>query len=313
MADPDNMEPYALMADYYSQKYDFHNADKMLNLGSKKSPRSHEIFRGKAILEMRRENYGKAIAYSRTALSIYSADVSSHVILSESYAKTGQMNEALVAATKALETDPNSPKAQITYAKALGYLYGIDTGVNYFHKLIDNYPLVMEYKMELAKYLFEDEQYPVARKWLIGIIEMEPKYNDAYFYLGRILMFDGHMREAYETFLQAAISNPTDPKPTYYIGLLRIKEKRYALAKEQFNKVITLNQRYPKAYFQLGRIAYMERQYDEAIRFAGLESQYNPQLTEPYILAGESYEKMNKFLDCAQRVPESHRDVGGKS
>ena len=111
MADPENMEPYALMADYYTQKYDFHNADKMLNLGSKKSPRSHEIFRGKAILEMRRENYGKAIAYSQTALSIYEADVASHVILSESYAKTGQMNEALVAATKSTRNRPQFPQS----------------------------------------------------------------------------------------------------------------------------------------------------------------------------------------------------------
>ena len=99
---------------------------------------------------------------------MYSADVESHVILSEVYAKLSNWSESLAQASRAVETNPNSIKTQLVYAKSLGYVYGADTGVNYFKKLIENQPLVLEYRMGLAKYLFEDEQYEESRNSFNG-------------------------------------------------------------------------------------------------------------------------------------------------
>ena len=296
---PMMMEAYALMAEYYADQYDFRNAEKTLQMASRKAPRSYELYRGKAYLALKKGDYKRVIQYAKTALSIYEADMESYVILSEAYRKLGDVNEALAFATRGLEVDPNAIKTQTAYAKALGSVYGVDTGVNYFQKLVENNPLIIEYRMALAKYLFEDERYSRAKSVLMDILGIESKYNEAYFYLGRILTFDGDFKRAYEAFLQSAIVNPSDPKPTFHIGLLRFKEKKYSKAKEQFKKVLALNKLYPKAHFYLGRIAFLQNDFDEAIEQARKESRSNPRLILPYLLAGEAYEKKKQFLNCS--------------
>ncbi len=294
------MEAYVLMAEYYSEMYDFYNAEKILQIAFRKVPRSYELYRGKAYLSLKKEDYHKAVQNAKKALKIYEADMESYVILSEAYTKLGDINESLASASRGLEVDPNATKTQVAYAKALGNVYGVDTSVNYFQKLVENYPLVIEFRMELVKYLFEEEQYNRAKTVLFKIIDIEPKYNEAYFYMGRILMFNGDFKGAYEAFLQAAILNPSDPQPTFYIGQLRLREKKFAMAKTQFEKVLALNKLYPKVHYYLGLIAFLQgNNYEEAIKQARMESRSNPRLILPYLLAGESYEKMNQFLNCA--------------
>ena len=299
-SDSTMMESYILMADYYSQMYDFYNAEKILKLATKKSPRSYEVYRGKSILAFRKKDYKKSMYYANQALKIYSADVHSYIILSEIYSETGDVEEALANATRAIEADPNSVKTQSAYAKALGNMYGVDTGVNYFKKLIENYPLILTYQMEMAKYLFGDEQYERAKEVLLEIISIEPKYKEAYFYLGRSFMFEQNYAQAYEAFLQAAILNPSDPKPTFYIGFLRFKEKNYKEAKKYFEKVLALNSRYPSAHYYLGRVAFEQKDYTEAVKQANLETASNPNPEESYVLAGQGYEMQKKYLEGAR-------------
>ena len=308
--DPEMMESYILMSDYYSQKYDFYNAEKILRIASKRAPRNYEVYRGQSLLAFRKKDYRKAMYYANQALKVYSADVESYIILSEVFSKLGDVNEGLAYATRAIETDPNSIKTQVVYAKALGNIYGIDTGLNYFRKLIENYPLILEYQMEMAKYLFEDEQYAVAREVLTEIINIEPKYNEAYFYLGRTLMADQAFAEAYESFLQAAILNPSDPQPTFYIGLLRFNEKNYKEAKKHFEKVLALNKYFPEAHYYLGKVAFLQKDYNEAIKQAGLEVQINPNPMASYVLAGQSYEMQKKYLECANEYQKALDNSG---
>ena len=154
------------------------------------------------------------------------------IILSKAYSSLGKVNEALVFATRAKEMEPNSAPVQIQYARALGDMQGVDTGVHYFTKLINNYPLVLQYRHGLAEYLFEDEQYEESATVLQELITLEPASPEAYFYKGRIFMYQKDYEGAYQAFLQAAVFNPTDPKPLFYIGLLYLETKKYALAKK---------------------------------------------------------------------------------
>ena len=301
-ADPNMIEAYVLMSNYYAHNYDFYNASKILQTASQKFTRSYEVYRGMAYLSLKKAEYENAIRYATTALKIYEADMESYIILSESYARMGNVNESFASANRALEVDPNSIKAQVAYAKAIGWVYGIDIGSDYFKKLVTNYSTVMEYRTEWAKYLFEDEQYDRALVILQEIVDLNPKHYEAYFYIGRILMFNENYQGAYESFLKSAIINPSNPTSTFYIGLLRMEEKNYVLAKEQFKKVLALNKLYPEAHFYLGRIAFLQggkSNYYEAIKEARLEIKSNPNLITPFILAGESYEKLGLFLKCA--------------
>lgn len=304
-ADPYMMESYVLMSNFYTTTYDFYNAAKILKIGSRKSPGSYEISRGWAYLNLKQGAYQRAIQYAKRALKLYEADVESLIILSEAYSKINKINESLIFATRAKEMEPNSTLVQITFAKALGNMHGVDTGVHYFKKLISNYPLILEYQMALAKYLFEDDRYSFAKSVLQGLISIQPNYTDAYFYLGRVLMYEENYSKAYEAFLQAAVFNPTDPKPVFYIGQLRLKEKKYQTAEKFFKKVIALNPLYPKVYFYLGEVYFAQNNYKQAIHWARLETKTNPNLTAPLELAGRSYEKLSQFQNCANEYQKA--------
>ena len=52
-------------------------------------------------------------------------------------------------------------------------------------------------------------------------------------------------------------------------------------------------------HYYLGRIAFLRKKYKEAIDHARQESTSNPRLVVPYLLAGESYEQMKQYLNCA--------------
>ena len=304
-ADPYMMESYVLMSNFYTTTYDFYNAAKILKIGSRKSPGNYAIARGWAYLNLKQGAYQRAIQYAKRALKLYEADVESLIILSEAYSKINKINESLIFSTRAKEMEPNSTLVQITFAKALGNIHGVDTGVHYFKKLISNYPLILEYQMALAKYLFEDDRYSFAKSVLQGLIAIQPSYTDAYFYLGRVFMYEENYSGAYEAFLQAAVFNPTDPKPVFYIGQLRLKEKKYQMAEKFFKKVIALNSLYPKIYFYLGQVSFSKGDYQKAIYWARLETKTNPNLPAPLELAGRSYEKLSQFRNCADEYQKA--------
>ena len=298
-ADPSFVKAYVLMAQYYSDRYDFSNAEKILKIGFKQIPKSYELYRGRAYLALKRHNYNRAIQYANLAVRIYEADVESYVILSSAYTKLGNANEALASAVRGLELDLNAPKIQVAYAKALGAVYDKEAGIDYFRKILKQKPLDIKFRMELVRYLFQSERYGQVKQELKYIFNMDPKYEVAHFYLGRSLMKEGNLSVAYESFLQSAVLNPSDPKATFYIGKLRLKEKKYDNAKKYFKQVLGLNAFYPKAHFYLGQIAFIKKDYDEAIQQAQLEVQSHPRFLPSYLLAGRSYEKKQNFLKCS--------------
>ena len=298
-ADPSFVKAYVLMAQYYSDRYDFHNAEKILKIGFKQIPKSYELYRSRAYVALKKHNYTMAIQYANLALRIYEADVESYVILSSVYVKLGNTNEALVSSARGLELDLNNPKIQVAHAKALGYKYDTKAGIEYFRKILKQKPLDINFRMELVKYLFTSELYEQAKQELRYIFNMDPKYEVAHFYLGRILMKEGNLPAAYEAFLQSAVLNPSDPKATFYIAKLRLQQKNYNSAKKYFKQVLSLNTFYPEAHYYLGQIAFTQKNYEEAIKEAQLEVRFHPRFIQAYLLAGESYEKKGQFLKCS--------------
>ncbi len=315
-ADPSFVKPYILMSRYYVEMHDFSRALKTLDLAFKKFTRSYEVYRGLAYLSLSRKEYKNALQYAQVALKIHELDIESYVILSEAHLQMAQFEEALSVVGKALEMDPHSPGVQTAYARALGGMYGVDSGSGYFEKLVNKNSSVLEYRIAWARFLTEEEKHDEAYHILNQLIELNPNYKEAYFYLGQIFMFNDNYPEAYQAFLKTALLSPGDPRPTFHIGLLRLKEKKLNSARRAFQKVLALNPLYPEAHYYLGRIAFLKggkSNYHKAVEEARRESENNPHFSSPFVLAGEAYEQLREFLPCAgeyqkaiEQAPENH-------
>ena len=327
-ADPKMMEAYFLLVDYFSMRYLFNEAAEVLKAAHKKSPNSYEIFKGYALLAFRQKNYATAVSYAEKALKFYTSDVEVYVLLSKSYRALKEFSKAYEYAAKATEEDVNSISGQISFALAVGSAYGFSRGEEYFNKLIQNFPILMEYRQALGEYYFDQSKYDEAESVFTNIIAQSPEFKPAHLYLGRVYSYfasqteDGNtLDRAITHFLKASLLDPADPEPLFYMGRFYLDVKKYSAAEDQFEKVIRLNENYPLIHYYIGLANFFqggEENLERALQAGKTESQKNPNLSVAYILLGNIYksraekassprEKRAQFELCKQEYQKAVR------
>ncbi|NJL25235.1 MAG: tetratricopeptide repeat protein [Calothrix sp. SM1_5_4] len=153
-ADPKLIEAYVTMADYQAQRYNFLVAVRILEQARRVNPKSSEVYRGFALVELRRGNAKGAATYGKKALEIYDNDVETLITLAQASLAMRDPKMAYNYAKKATEIDVNHRKAQITLAESVAGIQGIDAGVDYFLRLVNNYPWLTSTVSPSANYFW---------------------------------------------------------------------------------------------------------------------------------------------------------------
>jgi len=298
-ADPKQIEAYVTLADYHAQRYNFMMAVRVLEQARQVNPKSHEVFRGFANIELKRGNPSGALAYGKRAQKLYENDVETQIILAQAALVSKDPKMAFNYASKAVELDINHRQAQIVYAQALAGVQGIDVGVDYFLRLITNYPLVSDYRLALGRLLMSDERYPQAEEVFRQIAKLDEKPKAAYVELSRVLRAQGQTNEALDLLLKAAVLDPSDAEPLYLAGTIYLELRKPQEAALQFQRVITINKLFPLVNYQLGRAALLIGDPRMALSFAELEKKANPNLADAYLLAAEAHASLQQYSNCA--------------
>ncbi|MCB0411536.1 MAG: tetratricopeptide repeat protein, partial [Bdellovibrionales bacterium] len=304
-SDPKLVEAYVLLADYYTQRYNFVAASRTLSLAQKSAPKSYEVYRGFALVELRRNSPQSAITYGKTALSPYETDVETHIIMARAYMAQEDYRTAYAHAAKAVEIDANYRDAQIVYAETLAGIQGFDSGLSHLVKLVQTYPMVTEYRLALGKLYAKDEQYSEAENTLRQVISLEEKPKEAYLELGKVLRKINRHDEALKVLLQAAVLDPADAEPLFQAGITYMEVKKPNEAIIQFQRVLKINPRYPLVHYWIGKAALEADNYGEALKQSQEERQVNPNLAEAYLLAAEAYTEMKQYSLCAQEFQKA--------
>lgn len=305
-ADPRLVDGFVLLADYYTQRYDFVAAARTLNAAQRANPKSHEVLRGYALVELRRNNPKAAISYARQALTIYEADIEANIIMAKAHLLVQEdIQQAYAFATRAIEMDPSHREAQITYARALGALQGPEYGIEHLHQLIRKYPLVSDYRLALGKSYLRDERYSDAETVFRQLIEIEDQPKEALIQLGKVLHIQNDLEESLEVFFKAAVLDPADAEPLFQAGAMLLDMKKPDKAKEQLERVLLINKKYPLVHYQIGRAELLLNNPKEALKQAEEERKINPNLANAYILAAEAYTDMKQYDLCAQEYQKA--------
>ena len=299
--DSQRMEAYFLLSDYLSKNYSFSAATDVLKAAHAQNKNNYEVFKGFALVALRQKNYKTAIGYAEHSLKFYTSDIKVYTLLSEAYHALKEYNKAYNYAVKAVEEDVNDSEGQISLAIALGLAHGFSRGEERFNKLIQTYPSVVEYRQALGKYYFQNDKYKQAIEVFSQIVEQNQEFKEALIYLGRIYNFYGRrdddgekFQEAVHLLTKAAILDPSDPNPSFYIGQSYMFNKQYLEAENQLEKTLELNQNYPLIHYYIGRVNFLqggEENLDRALKFAKTEYQKNPSLSLAYVLSGDVYKK----------------------
>jgi tetratricopeptide (TPR) repeat protein len=301
VSDPKLSMPYYMMADYYSQLFNFQGAGEILAKGAQKLPNNADILRGYGLVELRRNNFQASISYLERALKI-SEDVDTLILLAKAYItkKDGQDSQkAMAYATKAVQLEDTNPDAQVIYAKVLVYLGGVPQAENYMREKIQKYSYTQEYTLGLAEIYKEAERFRDAQNEYEKIYLLDSKNKKALMGLGECYQAEALLEKALKMYLAAAIQDPSDPDPVFRAGLVYMEAGRYKEALSQFQRGVNINKVFPKGFFYVGKAALALKEFGLAIQAANEEKKNNPSLADAYILAGDVYKEMREYGKCA--------------
>jgi tetratricopeptide (TPR) repeat protein len=320
-AEPSLITAYVLQADYMSQRYNFVGATNALTNGARVSPNNHEVLRGMALIEFRRNNMQGAINFAQRALRVYDADIETYTLLAKAsaalYAGTvsstkknteareNYQRDALRYATKAVEIDATNIDGQITYAKVMAQVNGVDSGVSYMKELIKKYSYSLDYRVALAEIFKNEERYAQAQEYYEQVTEADPKNKKAFIGLGECYKAVGLIDRSLKAFLSAAVLDPSDGEALFQVGKLYMESNRFDEAVQQFKRVQSINSQFPRVYYYIGKSSVLAGNFNLALEAVKKEKQMNPNLADSYMLAGEIYGAKKQYAECAAEYSQA--------
>ncbi len=300
-ADRRLLRAYVVLADYYSQGYRFLEAARILANARRIDRKNHEIYKGYALLELRKNNGVGAETYAYKAIKYYDTDAEVYIILARALLWGNKKKEAFRYAVRATELDSTNFKAQIVYADVLTELQGVASGFYYLQELIKKYPYVIEYRMALGKAYQKDERFVQAESIFEQVVSIQKNNKKGLIELGKVYQAQGKFRKALLVFLEAATKDPSDAEALFYAGLLYLDINKPREAIKQLERVVRINKRYPRAHYFIGRAALQSVPHDpeRAVSEAIKERKTNPGLADSYLLAAEAYALLRQYSACS--------------
>jgi tetratricopeptide (TPR) repeat protein len=319
LADSKLIAAYVELADYSAQRYDFYAAAEVLKRAQARSPKSFEIYRGFAQLELRRHNFQGAVTQGLRALKLYETDMDTLLLMAKANMGLQNYVEAQRFAALAIDLDSNNIEAQSLYGRIDAGLHGVDAGAGYIQNLINRFVITkgqqvpqaaIEYRIALSEVYMVDERFKLAEEALRQAINLDRNSKRALIALGKVMQAQNFNQEALELFLRAAVLDPSDADPIYLSGQIYLDAGKIQDAAKQYERVLKINTRYPKGHAQLGRVYLRMNDGKKALEEALAERAINPELADSYVLAAEGYFALKQYTNCAAEYQKAVGKLG---
>lgn len=296
-ADPRRVEAYIALSNFLISQYRFTDANRVLAKARSINPKSFEVYRGFAKIQLLQKNYAQAIRYSEMALKLYSSDVESLIILIKSYREVGELEKAYSHARTAMEVSRSSFELENLYVELLMTTQGLPFAQEYLEQRMLASSGDFKYKLMLANIYLQDQQFSNAAK----IAHEVNRLVDGESYEGLIIYAKAvselkKPEEALDYFQRAYLLKSTNVAPLFESGKMLLKLNQPAQALTQFNRVRTSNPRYPDLDFESAQatlqLAKSKKNHElalEAVKLAQSEIKRNLVHHESYNLMADAY------------------------
>jgi serine/threonine protein kinase/tetratricopeptide (TPR) repeat protein len=221
------------------------------------------------------------------------------------YAKSENVENAIIMANEALKLDPNFGKARAVLGEAYWRKYWLskqdswtklaqnecDSAVNLGNAGAAGHTCLGLVNDGTGRYQQAAAEFQRA-------IDLEPTNQDAYIGLALALEHRGAINEAEKTYESAISLQPGSPVVYNSLGTFYLRRKEYEKALSMFRKVIELAPEGYAAYVNLGATLSNMGRYDESIeplkKSIALRASY-----AAYVNLGTTYFGLNRFADAA--------------
>lgn len=199
---------------------------------------------------------------------------------------------------------PNSYYAH----KILAEIYEKEGGMR---KSIDEYVKVLDIKRNdyksyyrISTLLRDLERNKQAIQMLENLLKVKPEHYPASEMLAELLIENEEYKKAISVINKALKNHENEEKIIYNLGIAYVKTNEFSLAKKCFEQVISLNNRNYNAYYRLGQIALLYRDYDMAENYFA-NSTYNEKEAKSYYELTKIYMMKNQKDKAALTIEKA--------
>jgi tetratricopeptide (TPR) repeat protein len=209
-------------------------------------------------------------AYER-ALALRPNHLESHVNLGMLQLDAGETASAVTTLEKATEIGGGDERARayFSYGVALGRAGRPEDAMVAYTKAIEfrpDYLLPRYNQAQLIMARRTPEALDEAERILRQTLALGPDFAPAWFLLGRLASERDRDEEALEYYAAASRAAPRFFKAAYNAALVALRLKRLDDAMRGFERLVVDFPERPEPHFNLGRIAYLRRKHEEALR-----------------------------------------------
>jgi tetratricopeptide (TPR) repeat protein len=122
---------------------------------------------------------------------------------------------------------------------------------------------------------------------------------------GQSLLQLGMVKEAEQTWLEAANANPKDPRPLIALGQLQIQQQRYGEASETLARAVKLPDLPPHSYCLLAEAHWKLGDIGNALIHAEEETNRDNNCARAHLIAGQIYERKSQPKEALDHLKQA--------
>ncbi|MCX6287781.1 MAG: tetratricopeptide repeat protein [Bacteroidetes bacterium] len=278
--DPRNYELFIVKGDaYIILLNDGSNAITNYNIAQSLNPQSPFAKVRIGQLWMRAKQYRNALTYYDEAIKIDSSYAPAYKERGFLLAKANRNDDAKRDFARFLKLSAGNTTARIQFVNILFDLQEYKEAINQLNEVYKVDSTNNDLNRALAYAYFETAQYDkalyFAKKFFAN--EKPEKIRAAdYIYYGRILARNKMDEQAYEQLLKGYQLDSTKPELLSEAALCLTKTKKYDKAIETYQKKIALKKAAPMDYYNLGKVFYNVRDFQQADTNLAIFNQLQP-------------------------------------
>ncbi len=284
--------------------------EKMLAIAAAERDQDRAYRRIASVLG-RQQKRPQALEMMQSLVNVDRKNPAAYFALAHLAVRTGNLDVALNAVSRALELRPDWEDAAVFKAGVLVSQKESVKAQAFYEEYLGRHPKATRMRLNYARYLVDLKQWEKARTHFLQVLQQSPEDADTVYAVGLLSLQINRLDDAERYLEQALKLRPENDQARIYLGQIAEDRKDYATATRWYQE-ITGGEQYFDAQTRIGVVLAREGQVEAARRhLQGIQVQNQPQrvqlwLAEEQILReAKQYEQALGLLNEAlAQVPE---------
>ncbi len=234
------------------------------------------LFFLKGNVQLTQKNYQEAIRFYKEAIAKNPEFADAYLNIGLAYLPLGQLNEAKLAFTTAIDQDESLLPAYLARAETATRLSQWDNAERDLNKLINAYADSSQFHLIKGNMFVGKNNQPVALAEYDMSLAINPKNAEAYVNRGAIYFAQKAYTLAAEDFEQALKINPNQFQALNNLGLLASREAKWEKALSYLDRALRMNSADPLSLNNKGYVLLQTDNIEEAYKFINRSLDYMP-------------------------------------